>query len=179
VNLFELGGYSFRGKFLSPEKSLDLFAFLSPAIGSALDKLSLSDLAAFGGQSAPALEELADDAEPEDEGAPLVASEAAAVDGMAKVISAALTTFRHLPKVAPFFLPVYQVAVDDRWMALTLMREQVFTGRASLQVAFTIAAAQREYADFLGSRGLTTFADLGKALGLKLKPKDTGQSGGS
>lgn len=179
-NEFEIGGRRFRGKFLSPERSLDLFALLSPAIGGALDKLKLSDLAALGAGTSeePEPEALEGEGEPEEPSA-ITTSEAGTVDGIANVISAALTTFRHLPKITPFFLPVYQVEVNERWMPLNQLREQVFTGKPSLQIAFTIAATQREYADFLGSSGLTTFADLARALGLQLRRKRTGPSGGS
>ena len=158
---FELSGVKFRGDYLTPERSLDAFALLSPCLSNVLEKLDPSLLKA----SAQGDEE----------------AKAKKLEVMAKVLGQSLAQFRDLPKIRPFFLPQYEallVSGEQRvWMPLTAVESDVFGGKALLMVAFLVAAIQAEYGDFLRTSGLRIFKDLAAVFGFRLASPDAGQSG--
>lgn len=151
VNSFELNGVQFRGRFLTPEKALDVFAILSPIVGVALEQLTPADFE----------------------------TEEAGLGILVKAIHAAISGFKDLPKVAPYFYAAYQVRVGEGWRDLAIAdeRSSAFAGKASLHIAWVIAAVQREFADFLDSSGSNTLRDLAKVLGLQIQPRTIGLSG--
>ena len=150
---FTLSGTRFRGKHLSPERSLEAFALLSPVLSEVLDSVDPKG------------------ATSEDEGE---RSEA-----IAKALGAALRQFTKLPQLAPFFYERYEVSPPSHsgFAPLPVLKDEVFGGRAALHVAFVIAAIRHEFADFLSSNGFNTLADLAKACGFQITLGAPGPSG--
>ena len=154
---FEIGGVQFRGRYLDPEKALDVFAVLSPVLSTVLDSIDAQKLA-----------------EAEETGN--------ATGLIAGAIHAAVGTLKDLPKIAPYFHGSYQVQVGDAgtWFPLVGsagMKEQIFAGKSSLYIAWVIAAIRSEFADFLGSNASSILKDLGRVCGLQIQRKPTGPSG--
>lgn len=151
---FEISGHKFKGQYLSPEKSLDAFAIIGPAISTILDNLD------------PKLLKAESDTESKQV-------------AMATAIGKGLTTFRDLPRVRPFFISNYYCEVDGNWPRIDSFEEDLFKGKAILMVSFLVAAIKAEYGDFLLAHKSSMLKDLAKIFGFRLISKDTGQSGES
>lgn len=156
---FEINGVSFRGRTLSPEAALDAFSILSPALSTVLDEINPQMLR---------------------EGV----SEKEKQAELGRLLGRALGSFKDLPKMRPFFFPVYEAEISSNGQTTycplkdSKFEEKIFGGKAMLTVAFLVAAIGREYGDFLRENGLGIFKDLAALFGLQLRSKSTGQSGG-
>lgn len=147
---FELDGVKFQGKHLTPEKSLDAFAILAPTLGTVLDSIDRKDL------------------EDGEEGLGQVAA----------LIKAVLLSCRDLPKLAPYFYPVYKgTLADGKMVDVGLFKNEIFGGKPLRHTGFLVAAIMKEFADFLPSSGSRTLQDLASICGFQITSLATGPSG--